>query len=402
VPATPAVAEAEQQPAAPAPEAVAAPEPTPAPDIDWGKLPPRWRLPEPDVFRPVWPRHREPDPLWGNSECPSCHDRHPNMRPRPAPRTIPKQCATEFSDWPLCLSLPSEYVYSSSDAALREMKRVTGKKNLKLHNKSATTEGPCVGVGTHWNVRDGSEKVGSIACLSVLHRHRKGPGAEPVVPDLLGMSDVAAMLADLRRAGEARLERRARRRSRCCAACRRRRAGPRRRRGGAPPAVVRGPPSRRRSARRRLRRPRRQQLRHRLRRAAARPSRPDADTAAAAATDAIAESISRLHVRLGALTPPPGVAGTTATTTAPCSRPAATRRSRRWNAPPGASLADELERRLAVTPVVVQERRQPTDLGVALCGVVGEPERDVVSPAEVEGREVRTRNPGRGRKGRPA
>ncbi|HXT27537.1 MAG TPA: DUF4157 domain-containing protein [Candidatus Eisenbacteria bacterium] len=92
-------------------------------------------------------------------------------------KEIVKSCATEYPTYRVCAELPSEYVYSSAREALEEIKRRLGKYNLRLHNPSPTTSGPCVGQGTHYNVRDGNDRVASIACCPCCSDTPKGPVA---------------------------------------------------------------------------------------------------------------------------------------------------------------------------------------------------------------------------------
>jgi RHS repeat-associated protein len=88
---------------------------------------------------------------------------------------LDESCATKYPEIPLCSSLPSEYKFKSVDHALRELKRRTGNPNLRLHNRSVTREGPCVGSGTHYNVRDGKRRAGSIASCPCCVESESGP-----------------------------------------------------------------------------------------------------------------------------------------------------------------------------------------------------------------------------------
>ena len=84
-------------------------------------------------------------------------------------------CVDQHPDLRVCAGLPSGYVFSSAGAALSELKRRTGDPRLRLHNPSPTTSGPCVGQGTHYNVRSGSDKVASIACCPCCEDRSAGP-----------------------------------------------------------------------------------------------------------------------------------------------------------------------------------------------------------------------------------
>jgi hypothetical protein len=106
----------------------------------------------------------------------------PGFNPPSASRTdysndvpITCGCVDQHPDLRICGGLPSGYVFGSAGAALSELKRRTSNAHLRLHNPSPTTSGPCVGQGTHYNVRSGSEKVASIACCPCCQDNSGGP-----------------------------------------------------------------------------------------------------------------------------------------------------------------------------------------------------------------------------------
>ena len=86
-----------------------------------------------------------------------------------------KTCATEYPGEIDCSRLPAGYIYPSARAALEVLKATTGKKNLRLHNPSPTITGPCPGRGTHYNVRDGNQRVASIVCCPCCKDTPVGP-----------------------------------------------------------------------------------------------------------------------------------------------------------------------------------------------------------------------------------
>ncbi len=82
-------------------------------------------------------------------------------------------CKTKYPSYILCSKL-SGYDYSSKRDALNSL-RV---RNGKLHNPSPATGGPCrgtAGAGTHWNVRSGSMRVGSITSCKCCQDSANGP-----------------------------------------------------------------------------------------------------------------------------------------------------------------------------------------------------------------------------------
>jgi hypothetical protein len=99
----------------------------------------------------------------------------PHAPPAPQPDDKRKTCVTEHPDQLVCSQLPPEYVYKSPNGALNEMKRVENNQDLSLHNPSPSTQGPCVGTGTHYNVRDGNKRVGSIGCCPCCSDSVAGP-----------------------------------------------------------------------------------------------------------------------------------------------------------------------------------------------------------------------------------
>ncbi len=122
----------------------------------------------------------------GKGDSKPNQDKEKKPAPEPIPHPVPvphpdpdddsgKKCATEYTDFLLCSSLPSGYSFTSPNAALNEMKRVTGNKSLRLHSPSPTTSGPCPGTGTHYNVRDSSERMGSIVCCPCCTDTPAGP-----------------------------------------------------------------------------------------------------------------------------------------------------------------------------------------------------------------------------------
>jgi hypothetical protein len=82
----------------------------------------------------------------------------------PGPTSGQPTCATEYPEYRTCSSLPRTYEYSSPQEALSQMKIELGDNSLSLHSPSPTTGGPCVGTGTHYNVRARGKRAGSITC----------------------------------------------------------------------------------------------------------------------------------------------------------------------------------------------------------------------------------------------
>jgi hypothetical protein len=73
-------------------------------------------------------------------------------------------CATEMPEHPVCRELPQEYSFHSARQALEAMKQRLDEKTLALHKPERTTEGPCPGLGQHYNVRLNGARAGSITC----------------------------------------------------------------------------------------------------------------------------------------------------------------------------------------------------------------------------------------------
>jgi hypothetical protein len=67
------------------------------------------------------------------------------------------------------------YNYPSASAALALLKRLTGEKDLQLHNPAPTMTGPCPGRGMHYNVRSHGAKVGTIVCCPCCKDTPTGP-----------------------------------------------------------------------------------------------------------------------------------------------------------------------------------------------------------------------------------
>ncbi len=79
-------------------------------------------------------------------------------------------CQTKYPEYPTCPSLRG-YEYGSKRDALSTF-RIRG---VKLHNPSPSHSGPCAGQGTHWNVRSGSMRVGSITSCKCCEDTPNGP-----------------------------------------------------------------------------------------------------------------------------------------------------------------------------------------------------------------------------------
>jgi hypothetical protein len=98
-----------------------------------------------------------------------------DVAPVPAERRR-YSCATSMPDELACSALPFEYMYSSRQAALIEIKTRTGENGLRLHGGRARAfGGPCPKRGSHYNVRAGSRRVGSIACCPCCLDTSRGP-----------------------------------------------------------------------------------------------------------------------------------------------------------------------------------------------------------------------------------
>lgn len=84
----------------------------------------------------------------------------PNEPPQDEERT----CGRMFPTYPLCEQLPDQYGFPSASSALEVMKRRLGQKGLTLHKGRPNEQGPCPGLGLHYNVRQNGGRVGSIVC----------------------------------------------------------------------------------------------------------------------------------------------------------------------------------------------------------------------------------------------
>jgi hypothetical protein len=86
-----------------------------------------------------------------------------------------RTCETEMPTYPMCRTLPEEYVFHSYRQALEAMKQRLGAKSLALHNEDAAQSGPCPRVGTHYNVRVNGKRAGSIVCCPCCVESEPGP-----------------------------------------------------------------------------------------------------------------------------------------------------------------------------------------------------------------------------------
>jgi hypothetical protein len=86
-----------------------------------------------------------------------------------------KTCATEYPDAVRCDRLPSQFTYSSPQAALADLKGQLGSPNLRLTSPNPSTGGPCPGVGMHYGVKDGGVYVASISCCPCCEDTPTGP-----------------------------------------------------------------------------------------------------------------------------------------------------------------------------------------------------------------------------------
>jgi hypothetical protein len=87
-------------------------------------------------------------------------------------------CETVHPEIDECWELPGEYTFASPGAALRAMKKDKGNPSLALHAGDDTESGPCPGRGTHYNVRAGATRVGSITCCPCCSDNPAGPARE--------------------------------------------------------------------------------------------------------------------------------------------------------------------------------------------------------------------------------
>lgn len=88
----------------------------------------------------------------------------PTAVPIPADPKERQTCEATYPSHRICSSLPADYTFSGVGAALTVMKTNLSDKNLRTHSPAPTESGPCPDTGTHYNVRQGRERAGSIAC----------------------------------------------------------------------------------------------------------------------------------------------------------------------------------------------------------------------------------------------
>lgn len=88
----------------------------------------------------------------------------PTAVPIPADPEVRQTCGATYPSHRTCSSLPADYTFSTAGSALVVMKTALGDKSLRTHNPEATESGPCPDTGTHYNVRQGRERAGSITC----------------------------------------------------------------------------------------------------------------------------------------------------------------------------------------------------------------------------------------------
>jgi hypothetical protein len=86
-----------------------------------------------------------------------------------------RTCETVYPGVRECWTLPDDYVFPGAGPALAAMKAAENNPSLVLHGAAPTTSGPCPGQGTHYNVRDGSTRVGSITCCPCCSDDPGGP-----------------------------------------------------------------------------------------------------------------------------------------------------------------------------------------------------------------------------------
>ncbi len=105
----------------------------------------------------------------------------PVSSPAPDAEDVPQEaertCGSAFPDHPLCYDLPEEYDFTTHTAALEAMRNRLGTQELKLHNPDPTQTGPCPGIGTHYNVRQGKQRMGSVVCCPCCVNTPVGPVA---------------------------------------------------------------------------------------------------------------------------------------------------------------------------------------------------------------------------------
>jgi hypothetical protein len=86
-----------------------------------------------------------------------------------------RTCWTELPSHPVCHDLPEEYSFHSARQALEAMKLRLNVQALALHKPERALEGPCPGVGQHYNVRIQGKRAGSITCCPCCVEAADGP-----------------------------------------------------------------------------------------------------------------------------------------------------------------------------------------------------------------------------------
>ncbi len=86
-----------------------------------------------------------------------------------------RTCWTEMPNYPVCRALPEEYSFHSPRQALEAMKQRLNEKALVLHKPEGTREGPCPGIGEHFNVRMHGKRAGSIVCCPCCVENEPAP-----------------------------------------------------------------------------------------------------------------------------------------------------------------------------------------------------------------------------------
>ena len=89
--------------------------------------------------------------------------------------TRPRTCATEHPEVRQCDGLPSEFTYSSPQAAVNVLKARLGDPSLRLTSANPSTSGPCPGVGMHYGVKSGGTYIASISCCPCCRDTPAGP-----------------------------------------------------------------------------------------------------------------------------------------------------------------------------------------------------------------------------------
>jgi len=75
----------------------------------------------------------------------------------------------------MCTTLPPEYVFPSYTAAFSAIKARERKKGLQISTREEALRGPCIGKGTHYNVKLGKDYVASITCCECCVDAPQGP-----------------------------------------------------------------------------------------------------------------------------------------------------------------------------------------------------------------------------------